>query len=191
MGAVLAGRMIGPRLAAIRTTGQKLGAKSILAIGTLSLVLAGYLTALAWAVTRPPVPADTQTLATWLQAQRATDGLTSYGLSDYGLANTTTLAAGGTVGLRPVISTRAGIKAGPHEYNTTWYTPARHYMNFAVVRVVRGDAYPVSRKELLKAFGPPAHEFRYDHYLIMTWHQNLLTGLKHGAAHKRAGLSPP
>jgi len=173
MGAVLAGRMAGPRLAAGRSWGRV----------TLGLFLTGYLVALGWAATRPPVPADTQDLANWLIAQRAADGLTRYGLSSYGLGNVTTMSAGGTVGLRSVVATRRGISPGAHEFDLTWYNPSRQDMNFAVVRIVRGDDDPVSRAELSKAFGPPTRYYRYGPYLIMTWHKNLLTQLGPAAPH--------
>jgi hypothetical protein len=177
MGAVLAGRMAGSRLATCRSV------RGELVLGPLGLVLAGYLAALGWAVTTPPIPADTQNLADWLTAHRTADGLTSYGLSSYGLANTTTLSAGGTVGLRSVVATSSGISPGPYEFDLAKYDARRQDMNFAVVRIVRGDEDPVSTPELSKAFGPPAREYHDGPYTIMTWHKNLLTQLGPATTH--------
>ena len=84
MGAALAGRMLGRRLWKARL------------VPALSLVLACYLAALGYSVTKPAIPAVTQNLADWLAAHNLT-----YGLSSYGISNTTTLASGETVNVRP------------------------------------------------------------------------------------------
>jgi len=84
-GAVLAGRMLGARLMKARL------------VPALVVALACYLAALGYTVTQPSVPAATQNLADWLAANHLT-----YGLSSYGIANTTTLASGETVNVRPV-----------------------------------------------------------------------------------------
>jgi hypothetical protein len=49
------------------------------ALPVLALVLAGYVAALGYAVTRPSVPSATQDLADRLLAHHATDGLTAPG----------------------------------------------------------------------------------------------------------------
>ena len=76
------------------------------------VVLAGYVAALGYAMTKPPAPAVTQDLAGWLKAH----GLT-YGLSHYGLANVTTMASGAAVAVRPVVAEHARI--APDRTNTT------------------------------------------------------------------------
>jgi hypothetical protein len=35
----------------------------------------------------------------------------------------------------------------------------------------------MSASQAIAAFGPPAHEYHYKLYLIMTWNKNLLTQL--------------
>ncbi len=95
-GAVLAGRMLGRRFLTARLT------------PALAVVLACYLAALGYSVTAPPRPAMTQDLADWLVAHHLT-----YGLSSYGIANTTTLASGGAVSVRSVRFYNSDVGAGP------------------------------------------------------------------------------
>jgi hypothetical protein len=75
-GAVLAGRMLAGTFRAARL------------VPAMAVVLACYVAALGYTVTQPTFPAISQDLADWLSAHQLT-----YGLSSYGLANTTTLAS--------------------------------------------------------------------------------------------------
>jgi hypothetical protein len=180
-GAVLAGRCLGPLLAdrlGLAGAGRAVGAGTlagrlwrVLAAG-LAVVLAGYLAALGWAATRPSVPGVGQDLQAWLRTQ----GLT-YGLAEYGLANSTTLAAGNAVEIRPVVTEPQRLAPGPHEYNLNWYDPRAHDANFVVLLNAPGALDPMTRAQAVAAFGQPAHEYHYKMFEILTWNKNLLTQL--------------
>jgi hypothetical protein len=168
-GAVLAGRVLARHLLADGRPAARF--RRVLA-SALAVMLAGYVAALGYAMTKPPAPAVTQDLAGWLKAH----GLT-YGLSHYGLANVTTMASGAAVAVRPVLAEHARIAPGPHEYDVSWYDPRTHDATF-VVLLARPDALdPMTRAQAVAAFGPPEHEYRYREYLIMTWDKNLLSDL--------------
>ena len=180
-GAVLAGRMLGPLLVgkltrhADKAAGQARPLTHRFYAGlsaALAVVLAGYLAALGYATTRPAVPGVGQDLAGWLSAHHLT-----YGLSNYGLANSTTLASGYAVAIRPVVTEAARMAPGPHEYDTSWYDPRAHDANFVVLLRTPAALDPVTSAQAQAAFGPPAHEYHYKQYLILTWDKNLLSEL--------------
>jgi hypothetical protein len=156
-GAVLAARMLGARLMKARL------------VPALSLVLACYLAALGYSVTKPPVPAVTQNLADWLAANHLT-----YGLSSYGIANTTTLASGETVNVRPVSWKNSDAAGGPYEFDKSWYDPRLHYANFVILIE---PPIPIAYWEVLDTFGKPQHTYTFDRYTILTYNTNLLTDL--------------
>ncbi len=195
-GAVLAGRLIGPRLAAALAarradrTGPQPGLAGAQAGGAgpqrfyrglsaaLALVLLGYLAALGYGASGTPVPGVGQDLAGWLRAH----GLT-YGLAEYGLANSTTMASGNDVRIRPVVvvpqhgAAKAGLAPGPHEYNTDFYDPRHYDANFVALLNTPAALDPMTRAQAIAAFGPPAHEYHFKTYLILTWTKNLLPQL--------------
>ena len=168
-GAVLAGRVLARRLLA---DGPPAARSRRALASALAVVLAGYLAAFSYAMTKPPVPAVGQDLAGWLKAH----GLT-YGLSHYGLANVTTMASGAAVAVRPVVAEHARMAPGPHEYSTSWYDPRTDDANFVVLLAKPAALDPMTRAQALATFGPSAHEYRYREYLIMTWDKNLLSDL--------------
>jgi hypothetical protein len=159
-GAVLAGRMLGRRFLAVRL------------VPALAVVLACYLAALGYSAAQPSRPAMTQDLAGWLVAHHLT-----YGLSSYGIANTTTLASGGAVSIRSV-SFRGGDAApGPYEFDQTWYDPARHDASFVVLMNPPVPLDQIAPWEIRDRFGPAAHVYDFGPYVIMTYDTNLLTDL--------------
>jgi hypothetical protein len=162
-GAVLAGRELGSRMLSARL------------MSAVAVVLAGYLAALGYTAAQPPVPAATQDLADWLTAHHL-----SYGLSSYGLANTTTLASGGAVDVRSVSWYKDDTVPGTEEFNRTWYDPGSHDANFVVLinPAVRAD--PTAGWDVRAAFGPPARTYHFGRYIIMTYTTNLLTDLGPG-----------
>ena len=97
-------------------------------VPALSVALACYLAALGYTVAQPSIPAVTQNLADWLAANHLT-----YGLSSYGISNTTTLASGETVNVRPVSWESDYVAGGPYEFDKSWYDPTLHYANFVVL----------------------------------------------------------
>jgi hypothetical protein len=159
-GAVLAGRMLGARLMKARL------------VPALIVALACYLAALGYTVTQPSVPAVTQNLADWLTANHLT-----YGLSSYGLANTTTLASGETVNVRPVSWENDDVAGGPREFEKSWYDPTLHYANFVILINPPVPIDPIALWEVRVSFGKPVHIYHFSRYTIMVFTQNLLTDL--------------
>ena len=160
MGAVLAARMLGGRLRKARL------------VPALSVALACYLAALGYTVAQPSIPAVTQNLADWLAANHLT-----YGLSSYGISNTTTLASGETVNVRPVSWEGNYVAAGPYEFDKSWYDPTLHYANFVVLINPPLPIDPIALWEVRVSFGKPLHIYHFSRYTIMTFNKNLLTDL--------------
>jgi hypothetical protein len=160
MGAVLAGRMLGGRLMKARL------------VPALTVALACYLAALGYTVTQPSIPAVTQNLADWLAANNLT-----YGLSSYGIANTTTLASGETVDVRPVSWEGNYVAGGPYEFEKSWYDPTLHYANFVIVINPPIPIDPIAQWEIRVSFGKPVHVYQFSRYTIMVFNKNLLTDL--------------
>ena len=159
-GAVLAARMLGGRLMKARL------------VPALSIVLACYLAALGYTVAQPSTPAVSQDLADWLAANHLT-----YGLSSYGLGNTTTLASGETVNLRSVSWENNDAAGGPEEFDQSWYDPRRHDANFVVLTNPVAPLDPIAYWEVKATFGKPQHIYYVGRYVIMTYDTNLLTDL--------------
>ncbi len=159
-GAVLAGRVLGARFRAARL--EPAGAA----------VLACYLAALGYTATQPPRPAVTQGLASWL-AEHHLD----YGLSSYGVANTTTLASGGAVSVRPISFTGRDAAAGPYEFDQAWYDPARHDASFVVLTKRPAPLDEIANWQVDDVFGQPSRLYRVGQYVVMTYNTNLLTDL--------------
>ncbi len=160
MGAVLAGRMLGGRLRKARL------------VPALSLVLACYLAALGYSVTKPSIPAVSRNLADWLAQHHLT-----YGLSSYGLGNATTLASGETVNVRPVSWENTEVAGGPDEFDKSWYDPSLHYANFVVLIQPPLPIDPIALWEVRDSFGKPAHIYYFSRYTIMVFNTNLLNDL--------------
>jgi hypothetical protein len=160
MGAVLAGRMLGRRLWKARL------------VPALCVALACYLAALGYGVTTPGIPAVTQNLADWLGQHNLT-----YGLSSYGIANTTTLASGETVNIRPVSWENTEVAGGPYEFNKSWYDPSQHYANFVILIQPPIPLDEIALWEVKASFGKPAHIYTLGRYTIMVFNKNLLTDL--------------
>jgi hypothetical protein len=175
-GAVLAGRMVGPALvngALLEGATRRARAISRGLGAVLAVVLAGYLAALGYGATRPAAPAVGQGLEAWL----GDHGL-HYGLAGYGLANVTTLASGDNVRVRPIsVTPNARLIPGPYEYDVNWYDPGRYDAAFVVLLTQPAALDPMTRQQVVAAFGPPAHQYTYSRYLILTWDKNLLTEL--------------
>ena len=145
--AVLAGRLLAGPLIRARL-------EPVLAVG-----LAAYLGALCYAATGAPAPAQNQAAADWLTAH----GLT-YGLADYWQADSISFASGGRVTMASLIP---GTTAAYHwEANASWYDARSHYANFVVTEAPSGV--------IVSTFGRPARTYRYQQYIIMVWHKNLL-----------------
>jgi hypothetical protein len=159
-GAVLAGRMLSGRLRRARL------------VPALSVVLACYLAALGYSVTQPSRSAFTQNLADWLVAHHF-----SYGLSSYGVANTTTLSSGAAVDIRPLAWSRNVAAPGPHEFDRAWYNPQVHDANFVVLKNHAVAANGITAGQVRAAFGRPSRVYDVGTYVVWTYNTNLLTDL--------------
>ena len=174
MGAVLAARMLGGRLMKARL------------VPALSVALACYLAALGYTVTKPSIPAVTQNLADWLAQHDLT-----YGLSSYGISNTTTLASGETVNVRSVSWENNDVAGGPYEFDKSWYDPNLHYANFVVLIQPPLPIDPIALWEVRVSFGKPVHIYYFSRYTIMVFNKNLLTDLVPSLPPPPPASSPP
>jgi len=141
-------------------------------VPALSVALACYLAALGYTVAQPSIPSVTQNLADWLAANHLT-----YGLSSYGIANTTTLASGETVNVRPVAWEGNYVAGGPYEFDESWYDPTLHDANFVVLINPPIPIDPIALWEVRVWFGKPQHIYYFSRYTIMVFNKNLLNDL--------------
>lgn len=159
-GAVLAGRTVGPWL--LRRRAIRLSV-----VPALGVVLAAYLAFFGYYTTQHTVQSRDQTLADWLMAHHLTDGL-----GRYWTGSSTRLLTAGRVRISPVESS----PKDPYPWITrpSWYDPSRHTANFVVAGTdpQGGMVFPASA--VRKAFGKPAHVYRFDQYIIMVYDKNLL-----------------
>ena len=163
LGAALAGRLVGERLAARRV------ASAALAAG-----VACYAAMLAYGAAQPAQAPVFEDLTAWLTAHHL-----SYGLSGYTQANIVTVEGQGTITLRPAGPAGPGgrfLGARKWEANRSWYDPAQHRANFVVASTV--GAAVVTRPEAIATFGQPARTYHYHEYTIMVWNGNLLDRLR-------------
>jgi hypothetical protein len=155
--AVLAGRLLGGRLASARL-------EPVLAVG-----LACYLGGLAYNDTQPIATPTHQDLANWLVAHHLT-----YGLAGYWESNIVSLDSGGRVRMASLIG--GGTLAQPYESDSSWYNPAVSRANFIVTVSWPPADVPVIKPAAVRArFGLPARTFHFREYTIMVYDYNLLT----------------
>ena len=154
--AVLAGRLLGDRLVALRLE------------PVLGAFLAVMVAALAFTDVQPkPAPQNTP-LATWLEAHHLTSGLAGYWES-----NITTLTTGGRV--RLAVVTNGGTTAEPYESDAAWYNPAQSQANFIVSLAGSPDLSPVTPDLVRAWYGTPRRVYQFDGYTVMVYGYNLLT----------------
>jgi hypothetical protein len=165
LGAVLAGRVLGDRIAAWARA-----AKGWF-VPVLSVLAASYLAALGFSAAQAAVPAQNQPLASWLAAHGLTRGLASYWQ-----ANSTTVASDGRVVVSAVLpDVRDRLVPYRWESDLASYDPARHYANFVVTD---GPAvWPGMQQSAQLTFGRPARRYRFDGYTILVWNTNVLAKL--------------
>lgn len=158
-GAVLAARILGPRIAA----STKLAA-------ALAVVLAGYALALVSALTLPAVPADDARLTPWLTAHHLT-----YGIASYWNASIVTLTSGQRIHVVSWKAKDGGLHVHRWEAQRSWYSPRRHDANFAVFLARQRGV----RHLAVATFGSPSRTYRIGHDLIvLVWRKNLLQELR-------------
>jgi hypothetical protein len=167
--AVLAGRLLGPRLAKARL-------EPVLALG-----LVCYLGGLAHNDLQPVQAPWHQDLANWLETHHLTNGLAGYWES-----NITTLDSGDRVRLAPLVDN--GASAYAYESDYAWYNPAVSQANFIVtVTWPLMDKSPVKPTVIAAQFGPPARTYHFKEYTIRVYDYNLLTRLHIPAGFKTHG----
>jgi hypothetical protein len=165
LGAVLAGRVLGDRMAAW------FGAAKGWFVPVLSVLLACYFAALGFGAAQAAVPPQSQSLAAWLAAHRLTDGLASYWE-----ANSTTVASGGQVVVSAVVpDVRGHLLPYLWETDLASYDPARRYANFVVAD--GPSAWPGMQRAAQLTFGPPARIYHAGGYTILVWNTNVLARL--------------
>jgi hypothetical protein len=169
LGAVLAGRVIGPKLA----RGQLLPARSgYVALG----LLACYGAALAYGAAQPAAPGDDAELASWLASHHL-----SYGLGR-AESNIVSVESGGRVRLA-VVADRGGlVREQLYQSARSSYDPRLHFANFVVASTPPGTpAYVpdlIAAADARRTFGPPARIYHFDGYTVLFWNVNLLTRLR-------------
>ena len=165
LGAVLAGRVLGDRIAAC------IRAAKAWVVPVLAVLTAGYLAALGYGAAQASVPAENEPLASWLMAHRLTDGLATYWQ-----ANSTTVDSHGQVRLSAVVQDiRDRLVPYLWETDVANYDPARHYANFVVAD--GPSALPGMQLSAELTFGRPARTYHAGGYTILVWNTNLLDKL--------------
>jgi hypothetical protein len=162
LGAVLAGRVLGDRIAAwVRAARGWF-------VPVLSVLAGCYLAALGFGAAQAAVPAQNQPLASWLAAHGLTRGLASYWQ-----ANSTTVASSGQVVVSAVVpDVRGHLVPYLWESDLASYDPARHYANFVVAD--GPSAWPGMQQSAQLTFGRPARSYQIDGYTILVWNTNVL-----------------
>ena len=157
--AALAGRLLpGPRLRALRPV--------------LLAVLVCYIGALGYQATRPPGQPSTAAVASWLTGQHLTAGI-----ADYWSANITTVATGGQVEARPVVSYCGRFVPDTWESRDTWYR-APNTANFLVLGLTSGAGQSGDASQAEAQFGAPSQNVRVGLYEILVWPHNIMGSLR-------------
>jgi hypothetical protein len=162
LGAVLAGRQLGPRLAQAEHA-QLLVRTAVAALLAVNVGMLGF------AAAQAQVPPADLALTAWLDRH----GL-RHGLADYWNATSVNLDSRGAVTIGPVARSHIRTLA-PYawEADMRQFDPATHQANFLVL-----PAYPAAAKAaVIGTFGPPAVVYRFQAYTILVWHKNLLADL--------------
>jgi hypothetical protein len=170
-GAVLAGRVIGPWLAARPVARPGWFARSV-RVGRVTAGCAfaaaglGLLASLGYGAAQPGAGPMDQPLANWLLAHKLTSGL-----SGYWQANITTLATGGKVHLAPLIS--AAKYGYLWESKADWFNPELSSANFIVTTTQQAGG-DVSLQHVLSWYQQPAEIYQFEQYSIVVYDRNVL-----------------
>ncbi|MFD0744091.1 hypothetical protein ACFQ1L_21375 [Phytohabitans flavus] len=157
LGAVLAGRVWGPRLARL----PRATPVAVVVFVLLGAELVGH----AAAKGEPGHAAD---VARWLDGR----GL-RYGLGDYWNSNNITVLTDGRVAVRPVV-TSDPISAYRWESKVDWYDPAEYDATFLVLDTrnpSRGEATATAQ------WGPPVERHEFAGTVVLVYDKDLLVGL--------------
>ena len=165
LGAVLAGRVLGDRIAAWTGAAKRWLAPVLAVLG------AGYLATLGYGAAQASVPAVNEPLASWLVAHGLTDGLATYWQ-----ANSTTVDSRGQVLLSAVVQNPSD-RLAPYQWETddANYDLALHDANFVVAD--GPSTLPGMQFSAELTFGRPQRIYHADGYTILIWDTNLLAKL--------------
>jgi hypothetical protein len=160
--AVLAGRLLAPRLKAAKLA------------PLLLVVLLGYAVGLAHEISQPPVAAQNSQLTSWLSARHLHTGLSGYWES-----SVVTLTSGDRVQIRTVPVSGGRLTRSAYEAKAQWYDPERNTANFVVLSPGGTRGYPgfTAEQAVLATFGPPARTYHVGIYTVLVWNGNLLSEL--------------
>jgi hypothetical protein len=165
LGAVLAGRVLGDRVAAWTRAARAWF------VPVLAVLAAGCLATLGYGAAQPSVPAENEALASWLLAHGLTDGLATYWQAD-----STTVDSHRQVLLSAVVQdVRDRLVPYLWETDDASYDPARHYADFVVAD--GPSALPGMPLSAELTFGRPQRIYHADGYTIMVYDTNLLAEL--------------
>jgi hypothetical protein len=155
-GAILAGRTVGRAVEKLRSGALRRGLATagvaVIAVFGASFVITSV---------QPLQPITGADLATALSAR----GLTN-GLGTYWPASVTTVASGGEVSVRPVITDQGKIVRYDRQSTSAWYA------NQGFQFLVFDTANPwggVDATSATATFGPPDQSFRVGPYQVLTW----------------------
>ena len=167
LGAVLAGRVLGPML--VPANGRTRGVRVRWRVGLLGVLAVLFAAQTVSQARIAPVPGEHQDVADWLVAHHLT-----FGIGSYWSANNITLASGGRVTVAPV--------TGPHtvvafrwETRPDWYDPATHDARFIIIESIRPGYGTVDG--VLAQFGAPVERVDFPDAVLLRYDFNLLTDL--------------
>ena len=159
LGAVLAARMLGPRL----TAAPRFVPAAAALLG-LAVAMLGY------NALQPASSSSNQKVAEWLVAHHL-----RYGLAGYWQASVISTFSGNQAEVRPVRMYRNQLVATYEESNADWYDSGKHFANFVVLTRNGGCLNDCLSWTLLDAtYGKPAAYDNVGKYAVVIWHTNLL-----------------
>jgi hypothetical protein len=159
LGAVLAARVLAPRLTAARRF-----------LPAAAALLACAVLMLAYDAVQPASRSNNQKVAEWLVAHHL-----RYGLAGYWQASSIATFSGNQAKVRPVRLYGDQLVATYEESEADWYDSGRHFANFVVLTTNRGcDNDCLSLGLLDAAYGKPAAYHNVGEDIIVIWHTNLL-----------------
>jgi hypothetical protein len=161
LGTALAGRLLARRLRRARLA------------PALGAVLAVYLAGLVFYATRPAVPADNETLASWLSQHRLHYGLTP----SYWIGNSTTVDSGGKIAVRTVQTSSNSVTPNLWEVDLQWYSARQQVANFVVMPGPGAWRQNPAGGPIVDSFGQPARVYVLPAYTVLVWNRNVLSGL--------------
>jgi len=164
LGAVLAGRVWGPRLASL-----SLSPRGRAVIPTTAVVLALLAAELVGHAAGKREPAHGEDVAAWLEAR----GL-RYGIGEWWNSSNITLLTGGRVAVRPVV---AGGTVAAYRWlsKEDWYDADKYDATFFVV----DNQLPGAQGEAtaIATFGPPVERREFARAVVLVYDRDLLVGL--------------